>query len=83
MVYIDELVSAKVNFGETFPTSKSSDARLRLVDIVGEASTGSRVSSEALLSRTGVDADMELTAAEFAMWIFSDLQAQRLVETLQ
>ncbi len=80
--YLLGLSEAKPDFGEALPRSTTDDTRLPLIDLVGEASTGSKLSSDALRKRTGIDMTLELTAAEFSMWVFRDLQARRLVEDL-
>lgn len=81
--YLDTLTSSRVDLGETLQGSTSDNTRIPLITIVGDAAAGGRVSSDALRSRTGVDNGLELTAAEFAMWVFSDLQARRLIEVIQ
>lgn len=81
--YLNTLASAKTTFGDGFPSATTNDLRLPLLDLVGAASTGRQVSAEVLRSRAGIEGNLELSAAEFAMWVFSDLQARRLVEVLR
>lgn len=85
--YLNELADAKTDFGEALPrlstTTDSSEMRLPLVHFVGEASVGTELSSDTLYKRAGIESTLELSAGDFAMWVFRDLQARRLVEELQ
>jgi hypothetical protein len=81
-VFLERLSTAKTNFGETFSSSATNDARQPLLGLAGEENAGHRSSPDIIRSRTGVDIALELTAADFAMWIYSDLQAKRLVEDI-
>ena len=79
IAYLDGLADAETDFGDRFPRKPTNDARVPLLQLVGEASSGSKVSSEILRSRSGVDAALQLSSAEFAMWVFRDFQARRLL----
>ncbi len=75
--------SARPEIEVLLPRPMLDGGRLPLIDIVGEACTGADITAEALRSRAGIDAMLELSPAEFAMWIFRDLQARRLIEELR
>lgn len=81
--YLDALATAKPNFGRGFPSATNNDGRLPLLALVGEATMGRRVTAEVLRSRAGIEEALGLSAGEFAMWVFADLQAHRLVEALR
>jgi hypothetical protein len=63
--------------------TNSHEMRLPLLNFVGEASFGVQISSDVLHKRTGLNSTLELSASDFAMWVFRDLQARRLVEELR
>lgn len=77
------LAEDATDFGEQLPNATSNQGRLQLFDLVAEATGGASVSAEAVRSRAGVEPSLQLSMAEFAMWIFHDLQAKRLVEDLR
>ena len=59
---------------------RSGAGRVPLLELVSEAAAGSALTKDEIAARSGVDADLQLSAADFAMWVFRDLQARRLVE---
>lgn len=77
------LAEDDTDFGEQLPNATSYQGRLPLFELIAEAAGGTIVSAEAVRSRAGVDPSLQLSMAEFAMWVFHDLQARRLVEALQ
>ena len=81
--YLDSLCCAGIDFGDGVSGSITDDSNVPLLCLVAEASSGGRFSSEGLRLRSGIDGDMSLSAAEFAMWVFRDLQARRLVDELR
>ncbi len=81
--YLQAIAEANTGFGDRFPAASTTDERVPLVTLVGEAAKGYTVSRETVRSRTGVDGSLTLSSADFAMWIFRDLQAHRLLETLR
>ncbi len=81
--YLKGLADERTDFGDSLPRSSTPDARSPLLDLVGEASSGQVVPPKILRSRTGVDGALKLSSAEFAMWVFRDLQARRLVKELR
>ena len=81
--YLDILSSSKVDHRVEISYSPTDDLCVPLLCLVGEACTGGRPSSEDLRLRAGIDGTIKLSAAEFAMWIFRDLQARRLVDKLR
>lgn len=81
--YLKTLSEKEPDFGDEFLRSPNHNVRLPLIDLVGEASAGNEVTSDMLLSRAGVNGALKLSSAEFAMWVFRDLQARRLVLELQ
>jgi GTPase-associated system helical domain len=83
VAYLNELTEAKTDFGEALPNVDINETRLPLLHFVGEASLGSKTSSDTLRKRTGIESSLDLSAGDFAMWVFRDLQARRLVEELR
>jgi hypothetical protein len=81
--FLDDVVDAQVEFREHLPTSSTNNMRLSLIDLVAEATIGSKVTAETIRQRAGVDPELTLSPSEFAMWIFRCAQAKRLVEALQ
>lgn len=59
------------------------EGRVPLTDLVVEAWRGTPVGVDDVQRRAGLDPALELTTQELAMWVFRDLQAQRLVEGLK
>jgi hypothetical protein len=81
--YIECIVEAKVKFGDHLPVAPTNNSLWPLVDLVGESVAGSCVSPEAIRKRSGIDPTLVLSPAEFAMWVFRGIQANRLVEALR
>ena len=80
--HLENLSSAKIDFGGELLDSITEDSYVPLLCLIAEASTGRGVLLEELHFRTGVDGSRDLSAPEFAMWIFRDIQARRLVDEL-
>ena len=81
--HLENLSCAKMDFGDYLSGSITDDSYVPLLCLVAEASTGRRVQLEQLHLRAGVDGNKDLSASEFAMWIFRDVQARRLVDELR
>lgn len=80
--YLDELTKTQTNFGEALhPINENPPSSL--LDLVGETSSKDKQPGDKLLEHTNLDGSLELSFGEFAMWIFRDLQAKRLVEALR
>ncbi len=77
------LVAEGAEVSQLFSDETSKRARMPLLDLATEAARGSEISPGDVRSRTGVDPALKLTLQEFAMWIFRDLQARRLVEEIK
>lgn len=80
--YLGELAKAKNEFVKDFPQAIP-EMRLPLLGLVVDASGGVAPSEEIFHSRAGLDISLKLSSGEFAMWVFRDLQARRLVEVLR
>ena len=80
---LSALVAEGAEVSRLFSDETSKRARRPLLDLAGEAARGSEISPADVRSRTGVDPTLKLTLQEFAMWIFRDLQARRLVEDIK
>lgn len=80
---LSALVAEGAEVGRLFSDETSKRARMPLLDLAAEAARGSVISPGDVRSRTGVDPALKLTLQEFAMWIFRDLQARRLVEEIK
>ncbi|MEX2475683.1 GTPase-associated system all-helical protein GASH [Marinobacter sp.] len=70
--------SRPVGLKEAVPTGDTNAGRVPLLQIVTEASSGESISEDDLRSRVGVDPELMLDASELAMWLFRELQAQRI-----
>ena len=81
--HLGDLSCANVDFSGNLSDSMTDDSYVPLLRLVADASTGRRVSLQEIHSRAGVDGNKDLSVPEFAMWIFRDLQAQRLVDELR
>lgn len=80
--YLGALAKAKNEFVKDFPQANPG-MRLSLLGLVVDASGGAAPSEEIFRSRAGLDISLKLSSGEFAMWVFRDLQARRLVEVLR
>jgi hypothetical protein len=78
--YLAQLRETKIKLGDVFHPVNTDEMRWTLLNLVTEALGGAEMSAEEIRTRTGLDSELELSAGEFAMWIFRDLQARRLVE---
>lgn len=74
--FLHELATAKPSI--ELAASLKSNSRTPLLTVAAEACTGTKISASQLHARCGVDADLQLSPPEFAMWLFRDLQARRL-----
>jgi hypothetical protein len=64
------------------PSTMDSEGRVPLLNQISECADGKEVSMEVLKRRTGLPSDLQLTPADFAMWVFREIQARRIVEKL-
>ena len=82
--YLECLTSANKDFGDRITDSTTTEELcVPLLSFVGQASNGNPVSLGDLRTRAGVDGSIELSAGEFSMWVFRDIQARRLVDELR
>lgn len=81
--YLEGISEANIEFGDRLPTLSTNSMRLPLINLVGEAAKGSRVDPDAIRQCAGIDPSLVLSPAEFAMWVFRGIQANRLVEVLR
>ena len=81
--HLQRLSSANDDLGPQFAEHITDDSYVPLLSIVSQACLGRSVSAEELRSRAGLDGTKLLSAGEFAMWVFRDLQAKRLVDDLR
>ena len=56
--YLDAIAAAKPALGDDFPNATTNNMRLPLLDLVGEATAGRKVSAEVLRSRAGVEGSL-------------------------
>jgi hypothetical protein len=80
--YLGALAKGKKDFMKAFPQVHA-EMRLPLLGLVVDASGGVVPTEEIFRSRTGLDISLKLFSGEFAMWVFRDIQARRLVEVLR
>jgi len=80
--YLGALAKGKIDFMKAFPQANP-EMRLPLLGLVVDASGGVAPSEEIFRSRAGLDISLKLSSGEFAMWVFRDVQARRLVEVLR
>ena len=81
--YLDSLSLGDIDVGGYVGDSIRSDSCMPLLSLVAEVSGGGRVSMDKLRSGAGLDGSKVVSAGEFAMWVFHDLQAGRLVDAPQ
>lgn len=81
--YLDSLSSVGIDFDSYLGNSTVGESCVPLLSIVAEVSGGGRVSRDELRARSGVDGEKIISAGEFAMWVFHDLQARRLADAAQ
>ena len=82
MEYLVQLREAKPDLADALPKGDTNKSRVPLIEVVAEAVHGGDTSAENLRSRAGVDPELLLDPAEFAMWLFRELQALRIAEDL-
>lgn len=70
--------SQPLGFKEVVPTGDTNAGRVPLLQIVAEAAGGESISEDDLRSRAGVDPKLMVEPSELAMWLFRELQAQRI-----
>ena len=81
--YLDEFKKNQTDFGEAFYHMISGEIRTPLLGLVVEISDGVEPTEELFRSRAGINGSLELSSGEFAMWVFRELQAKRLIEALR
>ena len=80
--YLSQLAVEKHDLRNAWAQIKIFSTRCSLLEIVEETQEGMNPSTQELQMRTGVDPNIPLSPGEFAMWLFRDIQARRLVEVL-
>lgn len=60
--------------------SELPSTRCSLFALIRHAYSGNRMSADEIREKSGLDPELVLSAAEVAMWIFRDVQAERLAE---
>ena len=80
---LDVLRTSNLDLREVTTDITTTNGRVPLLELVARAIGGNRVAREDVSHRTGVDPDLELSLPDFAMWMFRDIQARRLVEGLK
>lgn len=80
--YLKSLAEASLDLGGELSHPTTHEDRMPLVDLVAGAAAGKVASTESIRGRAGIDPDLQITPADFAMWMFRDLQARRMVEAL-
>lgn len=81
--YLDELAKSQTDFGEALHYKNEIEVPLSFLGLIGEVVSNDERPGGKLRTRTHLDGSLELSFGEFAMWIFQDLQAKRLVEELR
>ena len=81
--FLADLACFRMEFGVDLAGPVCNHSRGPLICLVHDAISGRDVSSEDIRVRAGVDGGKDLSLPDFAMWIFRELQALRLVETLR
>ena len=79
---LDALRTNNSGLQKVFPDLTTNNGRVPLFELVNKAILGNRVSCEDVSSRTGIDPGLEISLADFSMWMFRDIQARRLVEEI-
>lgn len=80
--YLKTLSEASLDLGGELSSPMINEKRMPLVDLVTGAAAGTVKSTESIRGLTGVDPELQIGPADFAMWMFRDLQARRMVEAL-
>ena len=79
---LDALHTSNSNLQEVIPDIPATDGRVPLFHLVVKAIGGHRISRDEVSGKAGVDPELEISAPDFSMWVFRDIQALRLVEEL-
>lgn len=80
--YLKSVSEASLDLQGELPRASVKEGRVPLVELVAEAAAGTAVSTDKVRARTGIEANLSLTPADFAMWMFREIQALRMVEGL-
>jgi hypothetical protein len=80
--YIKVLATASLDLRSALPQATTSGGRVPLVELVSEATAGAALSKDIVQARAGIKPDLQMTPSDFAMWMFREIQASRLVEGL-
>lgn len=81
--YLYEIAQAKPQLRNGFRWSMVTGGRAPLAYLVAEAITGAAASADVIRARSGIEGSLELSPADFSMWVFREIQAGRLVEGLR
>lgn len=77
--HLDKLVMSRpLGLEQILQSRDAGGGRVPLIQIIAEVAGGSRITEGDLRSRTGIDPGLMLEPSELAMWLFRELQAQRI-----
>lgn len=80
--YLKSLKEALLDLRDVTPLTTTNEGRVPLAELVFEAAAGTSLTTNLIQARAGIDPDLQLTPAEFAMWIFREIQAHRMLKEL-
>lgn len=80
--YLKSLAEASKDLQDAIPSARTYEGRVPLVELVFEAAAGTAIAAAIIRTRSGIESDLQLTPADFAMWMFREIQARRMVEEL-
>jgi len=81
--FFEKLVNSQIDFGEILHRTNDNEAAISLLDAIGETSKKDKQQESNPLASINLDIALELSFDDFAMWVFRDIQARRLVEELK
>lgn len=80
--YVTVLATASLDFENALQQTTTNGGRVPLVGLISRATAGTTLSKKIVRAQTGIDPDLRMTPSDFAMWIFREILASRLVEEL-
>ena len=80
--HLKSLAETPLALREALPRVLSNEGRVLLLNVVADTVSGSPFTKATVQARAGVKIDLQLTPADFAMWMFREIQAHRMVEEL-
>ena len=80
--YIKALTRASLDLRSVLPKLATSGGRAALIELIAGATAGDALPMDIVQFQAGVKPDLQLTPPDFAMWMFREIQARRLVEEL-